>query len=93
MPVINFILPDGAAYLFGLFKQYFEREDLQPLTLREKVTRLYEEKKLYDPSSFYPLFSKEFAKEMVCEGYSELKKYDNEAYLYDEDCTSFHPEL
>ena len=73
---------NGAYYLLGIFKEYFEKGHYNTLKLREGIIKIHENRGITDIKKFYTRSESSFTKEMIYIGFNTVKKRYEKATLY-----------
>lgn len=76
---------NGAYYLFGVFKEYFEKEQYSTLQLKDGLTEVFKERNVSIFKEFHTNPRNHFIREMIHTGLEKVKEAHPEAILYGED--------
>jgi hypothetical protein len=75
---------NGAYYLLGIFKEYFEKEQYSAIKLQDGITKVYKERGVSIFKEYHAKPQNPFVRAMVYIGLEEVQKTHPEAALYGE---------
>jgi hypothetical protein len=80
----NDFAKNGAYYLLGIFKEYFEQEQYSALQLKDGLIEVYKEREVSIFKKYHATSRNPFVREMIYSGLTEVQKTHEEAVLYGE---------
>ena len=79
---------NSAFHLLGIFKRCFNDINNKNISFKKCINQVYLDEGIYNIMDYWPTKGERFAERLICEGFEEIRKINEEANVYKMECNT-----